>query len=123
MKDKMNSSLIIVKAKVRLLTPEEGGRSIGVTSGYRPNHVFQLTKEGETLNTYDGDIVFEGSDIFLPGETKLVTVRFHSPLVKPFLKKGIRWNIYEVPTKVGEGEIIEVEMTNETTSSPYHSKK
>lgn len=105
----MNNVFIVVKAKVRLLNPEEGGRSTGAKSGWRPHHVFELPKKGELLNCHSGDIIFEGTPLFLPGETKVVTVRFlHGAITEKLIYKGRKWFIYEVPHRIGEGEILEV---------------
>lgn len=46
--------LIIVKAKVTMKTTEEGGRKFGFKSGYRPNHVFELSNNIINLNTLLG---------------------------------------------------------------------
>jgi len=44
-------NLIIVKAKITMKTTEEGGRQSGFTSGYRPNHVFELPDNLKNLKT------------------------------------------------------------------------
>ena len=57
--------LIIVKAKVRLKTMEEGGRITGIRSGYRPNHVFELFSESNQTCAYMGDTKFDDQILLL----------------------------------------------------------
>lgn len=103
------NDLIIVKAKIYLKTLEEGGRTIGIKSGYRPNHAFEQPKDIRDIHTYIGDIQFDEQEFINPGETKTVTVRFlRNPIVEKHIKVGQKWFIYEVPRLVAEGEIIEV---------------
>ncbi|MDN3579503.1 hypothetical protein [Mucilaginibacter flavus] len=99
--------LILIKAKIKLKTKEEGGRTTGFISGYRPNHVFEYPQNGEYLQTFIGDIVFEGQPTIEPGETKDVTVRFliNQPIEK-YLDKGRKWWIHEGGKLIGEAEII-----------------
>lgn len=105
----MTNDLIIVKAKIYLKTPEEGGRRAGIKSGYRPNHAFEQPKDIRNLHAYIGDIQFDDQEFIQPGETKTVTVRFlRNPIVEQYIKVGQKWFIYEVPRLVAEGEIIEV---------------
>ena len=105
----MTSNLIIVKANIYLLTPEEGGRTIGIKSGYRPNHVFQKPHDIKNMHCYIGDIQFDEHDCIEPGQTKTVTVRFlRNPIVERFIKVGLKWDIYEAPMPVAKAEIIEI---------------
>jgi len=102
-----NGGLLSVKAKLKLKTIEEGGRHIGFISGYRPNHVFEYNDNGQLLQTYIGDIIFEGKPTIEPGEEREVTVRFliNQPLEK-YLDKGRIWWIHEGPKQIGQAEII-----------------
>ena len=103
------SDLIVIKAKIYVKTTEEGGRTTGIKSGYRPNHAFEQPKEIKNIKTYIGDIQFDDQEFINPGETKIVTVRFlRNPVIEQFINVGQRWFIYEVPRLVAEGEIIEV---------------
>ena len=100
---------ITVKAKLYLKKPEEGGRTTGIGSGYRPNHVFRKPTIMKDIHAYIGEIRFDGQELILPGETKIVTVKFlRTPAVEQFIKVGQKWFIYEVPRLVAEGEIVEV---------------
>jgi hypothetical protein len=99
--------LVHIKAKLTLKTTEEGGRKTGFISGYRPNHVFEYDKEGKLVQTFIGDIIFEGQSTIEPGETKDVIVRFllNQPIEK-YLNKGQIWWIHEAGKVIGEAKII-----------------
>ena len=101
--------LIIVKARIRMKTTEEGGRKSGFKSGYRPNHLFELPDDLRNLKTYIGDIVFDDQELIVPGETKVVTVRFlKMPQVEKYIKVGQKWFINEAARTLGFGEILEI---------------
>ena len=75
-------------------------------SGYRPNHVFEKVDD-KPLRTYIGDINFDEQKYFLPGETKIVTVRFLKiPEIEKYMHVGQQWFINEGWRTIGEGEII-----------------
>lgn len=99
--------LIQIKAILTMKKTEEGGRKTGFISGYRPNHVFEYNESGQLLQTYIGDIVFEGQPTIEPGETKAVTVRFliNQPIEK-YLNKGRKWWIHEAAKVIGEATIM-----------------
>jgi translation elongation factor EF-Tu-like GTPase len=103
-------NLIIVKARISMKKTEEGGRTSGFTSGYRPNHVFEFPKAPNMLIAYPGDIQFEDQELIEPGETKIVTVRFiKEPPVEKYMNVGQQWFINEGARNVGVGEILEIE--------------
>lgn len=105
----MINDLIIIKAKIYLLKPEEGGRTTAIYSGYRPNHVFEKPNDSKNIQTYIGDIQFDDQDSIQPGETKTVTVRFlRNTVVEQFIKVGQKWFINEGTRLIAEGEIIEI---------------
>ena len=105
----MNNDLIIVKAKIRLRATEEGGRKTAITSGYRPNHVFEPATDFGLIRAYAGDIRFNDQDCIEPGQTKIVIVRFlPHPAIDQYITTGQQWFMYEVPHLVAEGEIIEI---------------
>lgn len=87
-----NRGLLTVRAKLKLKSTEEGGRQTGFISGYRPNHVFEYNDNGQLLQTYIGDIIFEGKPTIEPGEERDVKVRFliNQPIEK-YLDKGRIW--------------------------------
>ncbi|APU97138.1 MULTISPECIES: hypothetical protein [Sphingobacterium] len=98
--------LLIVKARIKLIPTEQGGRKTGIISGYSPNHVFEYASEGKLQENYIGNINFEGEDL-MPGEERITTVRFL--LVKEleqYLTKGRKWWLHEGPKLIGEAEIL-----------------
>ncbi len=102
-----NGGLLTIKAKLKLKSTEDGGREIGFVSGYRPNHVFEYNDSGQLLQTYSGDIMFEGKPTIEPGEEREVTVRFlmNQPIEK-FLDKGRIWWLHEGGRQIGQAEVI-----------------
>lgn len=99
--------LISIKAKLKLKPTEEGGRQTGIISGYRPNHVFEYNDEGQLLQTFIGEIIFDRESTIEPGEEREVTVRFlmNQPIEK-YLDKGHIWWIHEGQRQIGQAEII-----------------
>ena len=100
--------LIIVKAKIRLRTAAEGGRSTPIKSGYRPNHILEKSDTEKLLKTHIGDIQFDDQEFIQPGETKIVTVRFlRVAAVEKHIHVGLKWLINEGSRTIADGEIIE----------------
>ena len=101
--------LIHVTTKLKLLSTDQGGRATGIVSGYRPNHVFEYRENGDFLATYIGDIQFDDVETILPGEEKMVTVRFlaQQPIDK-YLNIGRKWWIHEGPNVIGEAEMLKI---------------
>lgn len=101
------NGILSIKAKLKLKKTAEGGRLTGIKSGFRPNHVFEYKETGQLLQSYLGDIVFEGQLTIEPGEETIVTVRFlmNQPLEK-YLDKGSKWFIHEGKNVIGEAQII-----------------
>ena len=102
-----DQELLEIKAKVKLLPTKDGGRKTGFISGYRPNHVFEYNEMGELLQTYIGDIIFNGNSAIEPGEEKEVTVRFvPSQPIEQYLQKGRIWWLHEGARLIGEAVVI-----------------
>lgn len=101
------NGLISIKAKLKMKSIENGGRKTGFVSGYRPNHVFEYKENGQLLQTFIGDILFEEQMTIEPGEEKEVMVRFlmNQPIEK-YLNKGRVWWIHEGLNAIGEAEIL-----------------
>lgn len=105
----MNDQFIIVKARLVMKTTEEGGKTSGFYSGYRPNHVFEMPENMNKLITYIGEIQFDDEKLVMPGETKVVNVRFlNHPGIQAFIQVGRSWYINEARRTVGMGEILEL---------------
>lgn len=105
----MNSSeRIVVKARLKMRTTEEGGRETGFKTGLRPNHVFEYSDDG-IIRTYIGDLQFEGQELIMPGEEKEVLVRFlDCPPIHRYLQVGRKWWIHEGIKCTGELEMLEI---------------
>lgn len=89
-------------------TTDAGGRQSGFKSGYRPNHVFDLPVDLKNLKTFVGDILFDDQELIVPGENKIVTVRFLKMAeVEKYITLGRKWAISEAAKTVGFGEIVE----------------
>ena len=103
------SDIIFVKANVHFKSTEDGGKSIPIRSGYRPNHSFEQPKDIRNIVTYVGEIQFTNYEFIYPGETKLVIIKFaRVGEIGKYLNIGQKWFIYEVPRLVAEGEILEI---------------
>jgi len=103
------NDLILVRAKIKILTAEEGGkRKAGIVSGYRPNHVFEFPQDGRYVS-YIGDIQFDDLEAIHPGEKQNVVVRFiKSQAIEKYMVIGNKWWLYEVPNLIAEAEILEI---------------
>lgn len=105
--DATTTSLLIVKARVRLKPTEEGGRKTGLISGYRPNHVFAYTAEGKIGTMYIGELLFDDAELLMPGEERLLTIRFiATPELEGLLTKGRLWWLHEGSVLIGEATIM-----------------
>jgi translation elongation factor EF-Tu-like GTPase len=102
----MHPELIKIKANLTLYPTNKGGRTTGIRTGYRPNHVFEYENFKQT---YIGMISFDEKEWILPGETANVLVEFIDMLdVRKFINIGRKWWIHEALRKLGEVEIIEI---------------
>lgn len=104
-------SLYHVKCKLTLFSYEEGGRETPIANGYRPNHVFEYEEDGTLKYTFIGDFQFGEDNRLKPGTTQEVTARFlaHQP-IEQYLKVGQKWWIHEGSRKVGQAEMIKIEL-------------
>lgn len=106
--------LIHVKTKLKMKSTDEGGRKTGFLSGYRPNHVFEYNEIGTFVATFIGDIQFDEQEQIMPGEEKIVTVRFLFWLhVEKYLQIGRKWWIHEAGKCIGEAEMLEITLPTE----------
>jgi hypothetical protein len=105
----MQWKYLLIRAKLTLYTTESGGRTHGIKSGYRPNHVMQYPSDPKKpLNTLIGQVEFD-KEIIPPGETEIVTITFivNDEIVSLFTIGRIWW-IHEGSRKVGEAEVLEI---------------
>lgn len=105
----MNEDGIKVKAKIKLYRTENGGRKTAISTGYRPNHVFEYADNSiDFVRTYIGEINLE-YEYIQPGESAVGIVWF-SPQksLNKFIQKGRIWGLNEGSRKIGEAEILEI---------------
>ncbi|WP_400077897.1 hypothetical protein [Winogradskyella sp. R77965] len=91
------------------MSTKDGGRKSPVSSGFRPNHVFEYQSNDQFQFAFVGDIQLNGDNLMMPGEIKEVTVSFLSnqPIDK-YLNIGRKWNIHEGGREIGKAEILEI---------------
>lgn len=105
----MKEDLIIVEAKILLLSTEEGGRQTGIFSRYRPNHFFEEFENSP--GSYIGEIRFSDKEILLPGESVIGTVIFlNGGKIEEYISVGREWYIHEGSRRVGYGKILEIKL-------------
>ena len=92
------------RASLTLLTRKEGGRKTAAHSGYRPFIKF----EDET-NVAPTSIDFIDTDIALPGESVVATIRIIGTSFSPnALYAGLSFDLIVGERNVGFGTIIEI---------------
>ena len=102
--------IIYAKARIRLKTTEEGGRTQGITSGYRPNHVFEYRENGQFKNTYIGELQFAEEGLIELGKDCEVRVKFALMAgIEQFMEVGRKWYLHELNRHVGNAEILSFE--------------
>lgn len=100
------TDIIVVKATLKLLTTDESGRLTPVRTGYRPNHVFEY-KDKMVVQSFIGEIQFDGIAEIQPGEEYAVTVNFlRVPEILQYIAINRQWWIHEGRRVVGTGEIV-----------------
>lgn len=87
------------KARVYILSTEEGGRKTGFTDRYKPQFFFRMTN-------VTGKLTFpEGVELVMPGENVILEVNLMSKVV---LEENLRFIIREGKLTVGAGMITEL---------------
>ncbi|MFN5982460.1 MAG: hypothetical protein ACK476_03415 [Fluviicola sp.] len=105
----MPKDCIYISAKIRLKTTAEGGRHNGIITGYRPNHVFEYSKNGK-IHAFIGEIQFEEGKTIQLGVEESVRICFMKiDQVKEYLTVGRHWFLHEGKRLIGEGTIISIE--------------
>jgi len=106
--DVIDDELIIIKANIKFLKKEEGGRTEPIPGNfsYRPNHNF-----GDSNNRlfYIGQINFDKNDLIKPGDIRIVEIIFFNVRgLNDLLHVGLSWRIQEGPVLVATGEVLEI---------------
>ncbi len=87
------------KAKVYVLSKEEGGRHTPFFNGYRPQFYFRTT-DVTGVSTLP-----EGTEMVMPGDSTELTVELITPIA---MEEGLRFAIREGGRTVGAGRITEI---------------
>lgn len=86
------------RAKIYLLTSEEGGRETPIHSGCRPQFYFR------TLDV-TGTVTLVGDNWAMPGDDVVVDVELVVPIA---LEKGLKFAIRENGRTIGAGTLIDI---------------
>ena len=105
--DVIDDSPLDIKAKVKLLSTEEGGRHTPIIGSvaFRPNHNFG---NADNRIFYIGQINFDKDDTIFPGEERIVEIVFLNVKgLNEILSTGTTWRIQEGPALIATGEVLE----------------
>ncbi|SKB10100.1 hypothetical protein [Aeromicrobium choanae] len=94
-----------IRARLRLLTTEQGGRQGAIHSGYRSCWGFPLALHADM---HDGPLLIERREILDPGEVAIVCLHPLFPEFWPEVSEGLPLVMFEGSRKVGEAVVIEV---------------
>jgi translation elongation factor EF-Tu-like GTPase len=104
-----SGDLVLVKAKITFKSAEEGGKTLPIRNGYRPNHFFENPALNKMPASFVGDVYFQNDQPVLPGTTTIATIRFlNEPEIKKYLVIGQQWFINEGRRNVATAEIVEM---------------
>jgi elongation factor Tu len=102
----MDHSSIVTMARIRLLSPAEGGKTRPVSGRWLPNHNFSGPDGSETVI---GIVDLTGHDEVRPGESVDAQVQFlGQPGLREMLRPGREWRIQEGRRLVGVGTVLAV---------------
>lgn len=87
------------KAKVYVLTQEEGGRHKPFFSNYRPQFYFRTTDVTGVIE------LEQGTEMVMPGDNVEFTVELIAPIA---IENGTKFSIREGGHTVGAGSVIEI---------------
>lgn len=94
-----------VRARLRLLTTEEGGRRTAIMSGYRSCWGFPADVHDEM---HDGPLLIDDQDQIEPGNEAVVSLHPLFPELWPKVLPGMRLGMFEGSRQVGEATVIEI---------------
>ena len=94
-----------VRARLRLLSTDQGGRRTPIVSGYRSCWAFPPELHGDM---HDGPLMIEGQEVLAPGEVAIVRLHPLFPEYWPRLSEGLMLGMFEGSRQVGDAVVIEV---------------
>lgn len=102
----MGSGLVQVRAIVRLLPTEQGGRARPVAGSWRPNHNFF---DADNRQMATGLMEVSQANPLSPGEERLLDIQFIAWPNDVAFVVGKEWRIQEGAQLVGWGKIVNVD--------------
>ncbi|MFZ2502751.1 MAG: hypothetical protein WAW88_08795 [Nocardioides sp.] len=94
-----------VRARLRLLTTDEGGRRTAILSGYRSCWGFPSEVHDEM---HDGPLLIEGQSHIDPGDSAVVSLHPLMPELWPEVLPGMTLGMFEGSRQVGEAIVLEL---------------
>lgn len=94
-----------IRARLRLLSTQQGGRQGPIYSGYRSCWGFPSELHADM---HDGPLLLEGQDRLNPGETTIVRLHPLVPNYWPKVSDGLTLGMFEGSRQVGDAVVIEV---------------
>ena len=105
--DIVDDKPIVVRAKIRMIPTDKGGRVGPFTKGLRPNHNFGSE---EDRFFYIGQIEVSEGEWVYPGDTRELSITFlNARGLSKMLTPGRTWSIQEGPKLIGTGTVIAIE--------------
>ncbi len=104
----MRAGWVRIRARIHLLTTEQGGRAAPIVGGfsYRPNHNFFEPDAPDMSMGFMG--LPEGVNLY-PGESVDLDLALSIwPALTPEIRVGREWRIQEGSRLVGTGTILEI---------------
>lgn len=94
-----------IRAWLRLLTAEQGGRQTPIRSGYRSHWAFPPDFHRER---HDAPLTLEAKGPFTPGEEAMVRLHPLVPELWPPVFPGLRLSMFEGARLIGLADVVEV---------------
>lgn len=94
-----------IRARLRLLTTEEGGRRTPISTGYRSSWAFP---PGVHDQRHDGPLVLEDAETLAVGDEADVRIHPLVPHLWPLVAPGLRLEMFEGARLVGEATVLAV---------------
>lgn len=98
----MSKTVRDIKAKIILLPPEQGGRTIAAKNGYRPQFFYDQEHWDAAIELIDRKEIY-------PGDSAEVYFQFTKPKIHAKrLQVGKKFQLKEGSSTVAEGEVVEI---------------
>jgi translation elongation factor EF-Tu-like GTPase len=94
-----------IRARLRLLTTEQGGRHTPIRSGYRSHWAFPPDVHQED---HDAPLTLEATKVLAPGEEAMVRLHPLAPDLWPPVAPGLRLSMFEGARLVGQADVVAV---------------